>query len=98
MGSLLTRYRPEMPVGVRISRSGLLGIGTRRRYPFVSSSPVPSSASLLESELRRLGDWGRYHPLTPRSYVAVLGENPGVDLGVEGTREINHQHVLLGYY
>ena len=36
--------------------------------------------------------------LSPRSYLAVLRQNPGVDTGVGPTTEQAGYHLLLGYY
>ncbi len=36
--------------------------------------------------------------LSPRSFLAVLRQNPGVDTGVETTTEQAGYHLLLGYY
>jgi hypothetical protein len=36
--------------------------------------------------------------LTPRSYLAVLAERPGIELGLEDTDERAGYHLLLGYY
>jgi len=100
MAALLNRYPLETPRVINGSDSGVFSfsLGVRRRDPSPSWS-VSSSNSLWESELRRLRDfWDRPPPLPPRSYIAVLGENPDIDLGVERTREIIHQHVLFGTF
>lgn len=36
--------------------------------------------------------------LRPRSYLAVLAERPGIELGLEDTTEHAGYHLLLGYY
>ena len=36
--------------------------------------------------------------LSPRSFLAVLRQNPGVDTGVGPTTEQAGYHLLLGYY
>jgi hypothetical protein len=36
--------------------------------------------------------------LSPRSFLAVLRQNPGVDTGVGLTTEQAGYHLLLGYY
>ena len=36
--------------------------------------------------------------LSPRSYLAVLRQNPGAETGVGRTTEQDGYHLLLGYY
>jgi hypothetical protein len=38
------------------------------------------------------------HRIAPSSYIAVLAENPGVETGLESTRDELSLHVLVGYY
>lgn len=38
------------------------------------------------------------HRLAPSSYIAVLAENPGVETGLESTRDELSFHVLMGHY
>lgn len=55
------------------------------------------SNSLLEEELKRLMN-AKTPAFPPRSYVAVLSENPGIELGIESTEPKGDFHVLLGRY
>jgi hypothetical protein len=36
--------------------------------------------------------------LKPRSYLAVVKQNPGVELGLDQTTEYAGYHLVLGYY
>ena len=34
----------------------------------------------------------------PRSYVAICNQNPEIDTGVENAREVDSNHIIVGYY
>ena len=64
---------------------------------------------LLESKIQqfmKIKDYGNHDPtppgnpviLRPRTYLAVLAERPGIELGLEDTDERAGYHLLLGYY
>ena len=36
--------------------------------------------------------------LALRTYLALVRENPGIELGLEGTRPSPGLHVIMGYY
>ena len=86
----------------------LRGWGARRpiisRAPFAGSrfdsTPANFDANLME---RLIQTWSRdlttkVASLSPRSYLAVLRQNPGVETGVGVTTEQAGYHLLLGYY
>jgi hypothetical protein len=54
----------------------------------------PMERRILDMQFLR----SRPNVLQPRTYLALLKQNPGVDLGVDRTREYAGYHLLLGYY
>jgi len=98
---LLGRNRPELPDNfISPVFNPLLG---RRRRPFHLMGLLPEAhfdSTLME---RLIQTWSRNLTantpcLSPRSYLAVLRQNPGVDTGVGLTTEQAGYHLLLGYY
>ena len=69
--------------------------GRRNR---VRSANVDFVTSLMEREMTKYEVLSSSMVGRPGSYVAVLGQNPNIDLGIEGTDEQNGIHVLVGYY
>jgi hypothetical protein len=79
--------------------------GRRRMYRAMiygaPDTPTNFSRSLLESRLQQLR-----HPadepvrggMSPQTYLAVVKQNPGIELGVERTTQYGGVHVILGYY
>ncbi len=57
------------------------------------------NSNLME---RRIAQWSMQLPqtkgLAPRSYVAVVRENPGVETGVSSTSDEMSLHLLNGYF
>jgi hypothetical protein len=63
--------------------------------------PLSFSTSQLESGLKLLAkpvQRGTQDHFSPRTYLAVIKENPGIELGIEHTRAAPGLHVVLGYY
>jgi hypothetical protein len=98
---LLGRNRPEPPDEfISPMFNPLVG---RRTRPFMIMSRFPEAhfdSNLME---RRIQTWSRdlsaKKPcLSPRSFLAVLRQNPGVETGVGPTTEQAGYHLLLGYY
>jgi hypothetical protein len=98
---LLGRNRPELPDN--FSAPVLNPLVGRRLRPFDLMGGLLEphfDSNLME---RLVQTWSRdlsAHKtcLSPRSFLAVLRQNPGVDTGVEPTTEQAGYHLLLGYY
>jgi hypothetical protein len=98
---LLGRNRPELPDN--FSSPDLNPLFGRRVRPIDMTGRVPAAhfdSNLME---RLIQTWSRdlmakKTCLSPRSFLAVLRQNPGVDTGVGLTTEQVGYHLLLGYY
>lgn len=99
---LLGRNRPELPENFSSPVFNPLS-GRRSRRSFNVMARLPGAhfdSNLME---RLIQTWSRDLTakttcLSPRSYLAVLRQNPGVDTGVGPTTEQAGYHLLLGYY
>ena len=98
---LLVRNRPELPDNFSPPVFNPL-VGRRfRAFHFMGGIPDPHfDSNLME---RRVQTWSRELSaqktcLSPRSFLAVLRQNPGVETGVEPTTQQAGYHLLLGYY
>lgn len=98
---LLGRNRPELPDNFSSPVFNPL-VGRRlRAFNFMAGvSEAHFDSNLME---RLIQTWSRDLSakktcLSPRSYLAVLRQNPGVDTGVGLTTEQAGYHLLLGYY
>jgi hypothetical protein len=98
---LLGRNRPELPDNFSSPAFNPL-VGRRlRAFNFMARvSEAHFDSNLME---RLIQKWSRDITakktcLSPRSYLAVLRQNPGVDTGVGLTTEQAGYHLLLGYY
>ncbi len=100
---LLGRNRPELPDNFSSPVFSPL-VGRRSRIQFnVVMARLPGAhfdSNLME---RLIQTWSRGLTarttcLSPRSFLAVLRQNPGVDTGVGLTTEEAGYHLLLGYY
>jgi hypothetical protein len=98
---LLGRNRPELPDNFSLPvLDPFLG---RRMRPFFLMGRPPDAhfdSNLME---RLIQTWSRDLTtkktcLSPRSFLAVLRQNPGVETGVGRTTEQAGYHLLLGYY
>jgi hypothetical protein len=98
---LLGRNRPELPDN--FSSPVLSPFVGRRLTRFNGFARVPEAhfdSNLME---RLIQSWSRSLTaqktcLSPRSYLAVLRQNPRVETGVGLTTEQAGYHLLLGYY
>ena len=98
---LLGRNRPELPDN--FSSPVFNPLVGRRLRPFNVMARLPEAhfdSNLME---RLIQTWSRDLSakktcLSPRSFLAVLRQNPGVDTGVGLTTEQAGYHLLLGYY
>ena len=98
---LLGRNRPELPDN--FSSPVFNPLVGRRLRPFNVMARLPEAhfdSNLME---RLIQTWSRDLTakktcLSPRSFLAVLRQNPGVDTGVGLTTEQAGYHLLLGYY
>jgi hypothetical protein len=99
--SLLRRNTPAFPVGFVEPTPGYYRGGRRLYSTFsrYSDAITDFSANLME---RRIAQWTydlpRSKGLAPRSYLAVLRENPGVETGVPSTTDQMSLHLLNGYF
>jgi hypothetical protein len=62
---------------------------------------VSFGSGTLESNLRVLNKPAQDHDtggLAPRTYLAVIARNPGIELGIAGTHAKGGLHVVMGYY
>jgi hypothetical protein len=106
---LLGRNRPELPDNFSSPVFNPL-VGRRQRRPFMMMARFPGAhfdSNLME---RLIQSWsrdltpkgafllGKKTCLSPRSFLAVLRQNPGVETGVGLTTEQAGYHLLLGYY
>jgi len=99
---LLGRNRPELPDNFSSPVFNPL-VGRRSRRPFNVMARLTRAhfdSNLME---RLIQTWSRDLTakttcLSPRSFLAVLRQNPGVDTGVGLTTEQAGYHLLLGYY
>jgi hypothetical protein len=99
---LLGRNRPELPDNFTTPTLNPMTL-RRMRIPVNLMGRFASAhfdTNLME---RRIQTWSKDVTtqetcLAPRSYLAVLRENPGVETGVGRTTEQAGYHLLLGYY
>jgi hypothetical protein len=64
-----------------------------------SSVPCESKESLMERNLQALaGIRAQDYVMADSSYVAILAENPGVEMGVESASEEAGVHVVVGHW
>jgi hypothetical protein len=98
--ALLNRNAPALPTGfVEPTPSAFRGGRAWMAYMMHGSVTTDFSGNLMES---RIGRWRielpRKKGLAPRSYVAVLRQNPGVETGVPATTDEMSLHLLNGYF
>jgi len=98
--TLLNRNAPALPTGfVEPTPSAFRGGRAWMAYMMHGSVTTDFSGNLMES---RIGRWRielpRKKGLAPRSYVAVLRQNPGVETGVPATTDEMSLHLLNGYF
>ncbi len=97
---LLANYRPDFPDGFTSPIENPFASPRVRFYRMKTGSPSTSfETNLME---RLVQDWSTDFPLkeglAPRSYLAILRQNPGVETGVPQTSEQMGYHLLLGYF
>jgi hypothetical protein len=98
---LLGRNRPELPDN--FSPPVVNPLVGRRSRPFAMMAGLPEphfDSNLMERLIRTWSQdlSAQKTCLSPRSFLAVLRQNPGVDTGVGPTTEQAGYHLLLGYY
>ncbi len=89
----------------------MFGINRRRMMMYGRYGGIPSArfnSNLMESQLQTLTRMAyskkanskdkQSNQLAPNTYVAILNENPGLELGVEDTTPRSHLHVLVGHF
>jgi hypothetical protein len=99
---LLGRNRPELPDNFSSPVFNPL-VGRRLRRQFFVMARVPGAHFDSNVMERLIQTWSRdlmakTRGLSPRSFLAVLRQNPGVETGVGLTTEQAGYHLLLGYY
>jgi len=97
---LLKRNAPAVPAGfVEPTPSAFGGPRAYMTYAMRGSMATEFASNLME---RRIARWSTELPhkkgLAPRSYVAVVRENPGVETGVSSTTDQLSLHLLNGYF
>ena len=98
IGSLIDANAPRAPIaGTAMRRQSGYGSRPWRYYDIAPSVSIGTSASerIIRSLRHRLNN---ELALPPQIYVAVLSENPGLDLGGHQYREVEGFHLLVGYY
>ncbi len=98
--TLLNRNAPSLPVGfVEPTPSAFRGGRAWMTYMMHGGLTTEFSGNEMES---RIGRWRvelpRKKGLAPRSYVAVVRQNPGVETGVPATTDEMSLHLLNGYF
>ena len=98
---LLGRNRPELPDNFSMPVVNPLVARRQRPFMMMAGRPEPHFDSNLMERLIRT--WSQdlssqKTGLSPRSFLAVLRRNPGVETGVGPTTEQAGYHLLLGYY
>ncbi len=85
---------PHVPSGYGASSYGMYG------YYGYSNPATNYSTNLAERIISAYGQYSAYSPApsTGRWYMAVLKEDPGVDLGMSGAGEEASLHLLKGNY
>jgi hypothetical protein len=97
---LLRRNAPALPAGFVEPTPSAFG-GPRAFMAYAMRGPMTTdfASNLME---RRIARWCAELPrkkgLTPRSYVAVVRENPGVETGVSSTSDQLSLHLLNGNF
>ncbi len=103
---LLSRFPLNFPEGIDNHRSyNPLGMGYRG-YPYYGEMPENSfSTSQMEMSIRNLNTIDRRLKQNKvqsldirKTYYAILKQNPGIGIGIEGTTERAGYHLLIGYY
>jgi hypothetical protein len=103
---LLGRNRPELPDNFSTPIfNPLSGRRPRRVFNVIDRFGAAVGGAHVDSNVmeRLIQTWSRdlttkTTSLSPRSYLAVLRRNPGVETGVGTTTEQAGYHLLLGYY
>ena len=104
MSDALTADQLKPPPGSEMAGSGPFGRTHYRHWTAMYGEmqlPLSFSTSQLESGLKLLAvpaQGSTKENFTPRTYVAIVRENPGIELGVENTKASPGLHVIMGYY
>ncbi len=94
----------KAPPGAESVGSGPFGRNVRHTWgPHYGEPQMPLtfSTSQLETGLKLLAKPAQgtaADKLRPRTYLGLVSENPGIELGIERTRAAPGLHVVLGYY
>ena len=100
-----TRPDADVRAGQRLNdggyQTGFFGFMGRRPSHYYNGRSTPQrqiAASLLERQLAVLSHSGTESPLKPRSYLAILQDNPGIDTGLAGLTSSADLYVIHGKY
>jgi hypothetical protein len=95
----------KAPRGADVTGSGPFQRPRHRAWkpppPGEPQGPLTFSTSQLEAGLKLLAKTTQTtaaDKLRPRTYLALVSENPGIELGIERTRATPGLHLVLGYY
>lgn len=109
----LDEYPLELPKGMTDDsmNSGFFDMGRSRSYypphgmHYGDGPPLNYNGSLTELRLRRWKEafasssaGGFEAALRKNSYFLIMKDNPGINLGISGSREQASRHFLLGYF
>ena len=89
------------PGAESVSLSPFSRLRPRTWVPSYGEPQMTFSASQLETGLKLLTKPAQAtaaDSLRPRTYLALVSENPGIELGIESTRATAGLHVVLGFY
>ena len=97
LSNLLARHPLKMPENVSNSRNNIFGMNP---YEYMNGQQrsVSYANNLIERDINQLRGLASRPEALDGRYLAVLAENPGVEIGVEQTDERAGYHLLLGYY
>ncbi len=91
-----SQYPLEVPEGINRSTIGVRFDQYANNDSYLS---INFDHSLLELTLKSfLASLQAGTPVRPRSYIAILNEPPGIDVGLDSVTERASRHFLLGYY
>jgi hypothetical protein len=97
LSKLLRRHPLEMPENVTNGRTQLFDMNPYR-YMDGQQRSISYSGNQIERSIDQLRGLASRPEALDGRYLAVLAENPDVEIGVEETTERAGYHLLIGYY
>jgi hypothetical protein len=97
LSNLLARHPLRMPENAANVRNNMFGMNP---YGYMNGQQrsLSYANNLIERDINQLRGLASRPETLDGRYLAVLSENPGVEIGVEQTDERAGYHLLLGYY